>query len=117
MVHAMEEKPWEPRTAYRRCNKFNCMIKEQYILCGFKGNNCRTVVTLQRFRNNEQWIVGWMRDLVRLRVVKKWRVDRGTRDKEWQAQKGASAKEERAKEMAAKNKGTEAPRNSLELVK
>jgi hypothetical protein len=60
---------------------------------------------------------GWMRDLVRLRVVKKWRVDRGTRDKEWQAQKGASAKEERAKEMAAKNKGTEAPRNSLELVK
>jgi hypothetical protein len=50
-------------------------------------------------------------------VVKKWRVDRGTRDKEWQAQKGASAKEERAKEMAAKNKGTEAPRNSLELVK
>ena len=115
MVQAMEEKPWEPRPAYHRSDRHLCKMKEQSILCGFKGNKCRTVVTLQRFRDNEQWSVGWMRDLVRLRVVRKWRVDRGTRDEEWQAQNGASAKEERAKEMAAKKKGYEAPRNSLEL--
>ncbi|KAF3051614.1 hypothetical protein E8E11_005286 [Didymella keratinophila] len=117
MVLAMENKPWEPRPAYRRSDKALCKIKEQSILCGFKGNKCRTVVTLQRFRDNERWSVGWMRDLVRLRVVRKWRVDRGTKDEEWQAQNGASAEVERAERAARKKKGCEAPRNSLELVK
>lgn len=31
-----------------------------------------------------------MRDLVRFKVVRKWRVDRGTSDEEWQAQNGTS---------------------------
>ncbi|KAJ4331947.1 hypothetical protein N0V87_008751 [Didymella glomerata] len=91
MVRAMEKKPWEPTPEHRHFIRPLCKIKEQSIWCGFKGNKCRTEVTLQRFRDNERWTVGWMRDLVRLKVVRKWRVDRGTRDKEWQAQNGTSA--------------------------
>jgi hypothetical protein len=111
MVRAMEKKPWEPTPEHRHFIRPLCKIKEQSIWCGFKGNKCRTEVTLQRFRDNERWTVGWMRDLVRLKVVRKWRVDRGTRDKEWQAQNGTSA----MASVVVKRKGCEAPRCSLEL--
>lgn len=90
MVRAMEQKAWEP-DPNAPSSRLLCKVKEQAIWCGFKGDKCRTSVMLQRFRDNKHWSVGRMRDLVRIKVVRKWRVDRGTGDEEWQAQNGVSA--------------------------
>lgn len=92
LVAALDKKPWatDPDSYQRRPDKPLRKIKEQAIRCGFRGGKCRTSVTLQRFRDNEEWSLGWMKDLVRLKVVRKWRVDKGTGDAEWQAQNGVS---------------------------
>jgi hypothetical protein len=91
LVRAMERKTWSTDPdAFPQGSQ--CKVKEQAIWCGFKEDGCRTRVSLQRFRDRERWTVGWMRDLVRLKVVRQWRVDRGTGGAEWQAQNGVSVK-------------------------
>nr|GFD57238.1 hypothetical protein [Tanacetum cinerariifolium] len=87
-----EKKSWtpDPDSSHSRLDKPLRKVKEQAVWCGFKAGLCRTSVTLQRFRDNERWTVGWTRDLVRLKVVRKWRVDCGTGGGEWQAQNGVS---------------------------
>lgn len=92
LVQALDQKPWspDPDSPHRRLDRPLRKVKEQAVWCGFKTGPCRSSVTLQRFRDNERWSVGWMRDLVRLKVVRKWRVDRGTGDGEWQAQNGVN---------------------------
>lgn len=89
IVCAMEQKPWEPDPDATSC-RLLCKVKEQAIWCRFKGDKFRTSVTLQQFGDNEHWSVGWMRDLVKIKVVRQWRVARGTAEVEWQAQNGIS---------------------------
>lgn len=72
-------------------NRLASMVKGQDIQCGRPG--CRTRITIQRYRDcagEEFWSL--LKDLVRLKVVRKWRIDRGTGDAEWQAQNGTTAK-------------------------
>ncbi|KAF2632704.1 hypothetical protein BU25DRAFT_417301 [Macroventuria anomochaeta] len=86
-----DKKSWtpDPSRLYRRPDRLLRKIKEQAICCGLKGDKCRTSVGLQRVRDNTaENTVGWMRDLVRLKVVRRWRTDGGTGDEEWQAQNG-----------------------------
>lgn len=73
LVQALDRKPWtpDPDLSHRRPDKPLRKIKEQAIGCGFKAGLCRTSVTLQRYRDNKRWSVGWMRDLVRLKVERK----------------------------------------------
>lgn len=65
-------------------------IKEQTLCCGFRNERCQTSVTMQRLRDEDT--TAWLRDLVRLKVVRRWRIDRGTGDESWQAQNGTSVR-------------------------
>lgn len=97
LCKALEAAPWhaDPDAPYRRRrDEPQRRIKEQTIWCGFKGNKCRTAVSLQRFRDSsrENSVGGlWgLSDLCRIKVVRKWRVDCGTGEEEWRAQNGVS---------------------------
>ena len=98
LCKTLDKSPWKPDPSclHQRPDKPVRKIKEQAIWCGFQGDRCRTAVSLQRFRDNtaESTVASpwWMRDLVRLKVVRRWRVDRGTGDEDWQAQNGVSVR-------------------------
>lgn len=106
MLLAMERIPWgsSHNAVHTHPNNSLCKIKGQSIWCGFEGNKCRTEITLQRLRDNQRWSMDCMRDSVRLKVVRKWRIDCETGNEEWQTQNGTSAM---AKSMVVKRKGFE----------
>jgi hypothetical protein len=103
----METSEWEPDWGHissrRGDKKRSRLIKHRTLWCGFDNQNCRTAVSLQRFRDDSpQSTVGspwWMWDLIRLKVTRVWRIDTGTGEKEWQAQNGVSSKGRVCKEM------------------
>lgn len=97
LCKTLEAAPWraDPSAPFhRRQGKPQRRIKEQTIWCGFKGDKCRTAVSLQRFRDSsgENSVGGlWgLSDLCRIKVVRRWRVDCGTGEEEWRAQNGVS---------------------------
>lgn len=92
----MEKSEWEPDwshpSSWHGDKKQSRIVKNRTLWCGFDDQNCRTAVTLQRFRDHTpQSTVGsswWMWDLVRIKVMRLRRIDTGTGGKEWQAQNG-----------------------------
>lgn len=96
LCKTLEAAAWrpDPSAPYQRPDKPLRRIKEQTIWCGFKGDKCKTAVSLQRFRDSssENSVGGLcgLSDLCRVRVVRRWRVDCGTGEEEWKAQNGVS---------------------------
>ncbi|KAH6620046.1 hypothetical protein C7974DRAFT_225260 [Boeremia exigua] len=96
LCKTLESGPWraDPSSIYPRRSKPLRRFKEQTIWCGYKGDRCRTAVSLQRFRDAspENTVGGsWgLSDLIRLKIVRRWRVDQGPGEDEWQAQNGTS---------------------------
>ncbi|KAF9699077.1 hypothetical protein EKO04_003004 [Ascochyta lentis] len=88
LARGVDQRAWKDDAARRAASGRACWVKEQAVCCGFNDEECRSAVFIQRCR--EGGVGGWLRDLVRLRVVRKWRVDRGTGDEGWQAQNGSS---------------------------
>lgn len=105
--NVMEKSEWEPDWGHPSSRhsdkKRSRLIKHRTLWCGFDDHNCRTAVSLQRFRDHTpQSTVGspwWMWDLVRLKVTRVWRIDNGTGGKEWQAQNGVSSRGRMCEEL------------------
>lgn len=95
LVKLVEQAPWkhEDGRRIRRSDSAPKKIREQAVWCGFKGDKCMTSVSIQRFRDstNDALVTCW-KDLLRLKVVRRWRVDRGSGDEGWQAQNGMSVR-------------------------
>ena len=107
LCNVMEKSEWEPDWSHPSSRhsdkKRSRLIKHRTLWCGFNDQNCRTAVSLQRFRDHTpQSTVGspwWMWDLVRLKVTRVWRIDNGTGGKEWQAQNGVSSRGRMCEEL------------------
>lgn len=91
LARQIDRREWsdhDPRRVWGMRDNVMPLLKQQTICCGHQNETCRTMVSIQRLRDDETTV--WLKDLVRIKVVRSWRIDDGTADQSWQAQNGTS---------------------------